>query len=55
MESITFLMALSFLIGTIISAFATRMVNWTAIYICLIVMSICSVAWNIGHKNKEEK
>lgn len=55
MEVLTWLLALALFMGTIISAFAYGGTEWNTIYVCLGVMSVCSVAFNIGHKkNKEE-
>ena len=56
MESLTFIMCLGMFFGQFITLLKTGELNEMIFCVILITMGLCSIAWNIGHKNnKEEK
>lgn len=56
MESLTFIMCLGMFFGEFINLLKGGEFHETIVCIILITMGLCSIAWNIGHKNnKEEK
>lgn len=55
MESLTFIMCLAMFFGQFIVLLKTGELNEMIFCVVLITMGLCSIAWNIGHKNNKEE